>query len=148
MTARSFRDLAVGETLRGSARTLSEADLTFACMASGDWAAIHADAEYARTTPLGGPVLHGGYVLMIALGMSAQLLHFREPVLALLGLDDWRFRSPCRPGDTIRLDVAIEGLEETSEGRRGIVRSRLNVTQQDGRTVQEGKHALMLSLEA
>ena len=94
----SARDLEPGQILTGPSRTITQADLTFACMASGDWSPIHADAEFAAATPLGGPVMPGGYGLMIALGMSAQVLHLAEPVLALLGLDNWRFAAPIQAG--------------------------------------------------
>lgn len=142
----SARDLEPGQILTGPSRTITQADLTFACMASGDWSPIHADAEFAAATPLGGPVLPGGYGLMIALGMSAQVLHLAEPVLALLGLDNWRFAAPIQAGHTIRLEIEVVEFRETSDGARGILRSHLRLKRQDGEIAQEGDHALMLSL--
>ena len=43
----SFEELQVGQRWESTGRTLTEADLTIACMTRGDWHPIHADAERA-----------------------------------------------------------------------------------------------------
>ena len=48
---RYFEDFTLGQTLTSPARTVTEADIIIAFAAlSGDWNAIHTDAEYAAAT--------------------------------------------------------------------------------------------------
>ena len=49
----AFAALTIGQRFVSAGRTLTETDLSFSCMLSGDWHPIHADAEYCRAT-LGG----------------------------------------------------------------------------------------------
>ena len=83
---------------------------------------------------------------MLALGFASQIFRMREPVLALLGLDEWRFAGPLVPGDTAYLTAEIVSTRVTSSGDRGIVTSRLSLLCDDARLVQEGLHKLMVAV--
>ena len=56
-----FHELAIGSEFTGSGRTLTEADLSIACMVSGDWHPIHADETYAKAKGLRGRLFHGAF---------------------------------------------------------------------------------------
>ncbi|MGQ9368308.1 MaoC/PaaZ C-terminal domain-containing protein [Azospirillum sp. ST 5-10] len=144
----SFAALAPGRRFESPARTVTETDLAMSAMLSGDWSAIHADAPFAAGTPAGRTVLHGSFGVMLALGFAARVLRLREPVLALLGLKEWRFAAPLVPGDTVRLEVEVVSTRVTGSGDRGVLESRLTLRRQDGAVVQEGLHALLLGLAA
>jgi acyl dehydratase len=62
----------VGQRWRSDARTLSEHELSLACMLSNDWHPIHADAHYAAASAMGQRVFQGGYGVLLALGMATR----------------------------------------------------------------------------
>ena len=142
----SFAALEIGQRWVGPGRTLTEGDLTMACMISGDWHGIHADAEYAGTTPLGGRIFHGPFAIAIAMGMLANLVEFSDPVLGMLDIRDWNFKKPLFVGDTMHIEMSILDKHTTSGNRRGIVDRAIAIINQNGVTVQEGKSRFMLDL--
>jgi len=142
----TFAGLEPGQRFESTRRTISESDLAMSCMLSGDWSPVHADAVFGATQPAGRTVLHGSFGIMLALGFAAQIFRLREPVLALLGLDEWRFAGPLVPGDTAYLAAEIVSTRVTSSGDKGIITSRLSLLCHDGRTVQEGLHKLMVAV--
>lgn len=146
MSQRSYTDLQAGDRFVGPGRTLTEADLTFACMASGDWHPIHADEVFARGTSAGGRLFHGGYGVLVALGSLANLLEFAEPIIGVLNLREWAFRAPLRVGDTVQVELEIVGKRVTSDGQRAIVERRVALLNQDGVAVQQGFSDVMLQL--
>lgn len=141
-----FAELEPGHRFESTRRTVSETDLAMSSMLSGDWSSIHADAAFSAAQPPGRTVLHGSFGVMLALGFAAQIFRFREPVLALLGLDEWRFAGPLVPGDTAYLRAEIVSTRITSSGDKGIVTSRLSLLHDDARLVQEGLHKLMVAV--
>ena len=90
-------------------KTLSQAMIDRYAAASGDFNPIHVDADFARTTPMGGTIAHGMLVLAFV----------SEMMTAALGADwigagrlDVRFRAPARPGDTLTARArALDGEE-------------------------------------
>lgn len=148
MTTLSFTELAAGRRLTGRARTLTDADLTIFTMLIGDWHPIHADEEYARTTPLGRRIFHGSFGVAVASGMVANLLELREPIIAALGFREWSFRAPLFIGDTVHAEVEILGTRVTSDGARGIVEWRVDLVNQSGAVVQTGIAQAMVRLAA
>ena len=68
-----YEDLEVGYKVISAARTISEADIMAFASISGDWNAIHVDAEYAKTAGFGERVAHGLLVLSIASSLAMQL---------------------------------------------------------------------------
>ena len=61
--------------------------------------------------------IHGSFGLMLVLGFVSQVLKFREPVLAFLGLDEWPFTSPLMHGDPVHLQVEIISIRIKLWGR-------------------------------
>jgi acyl dehydratase len=147
MTPIAFQDLAEGACFRSTGRTLSDSDLTLACMITGDWHPLHADAEYAKTSGLGRRALHGPYGILLAMGMSTRLPEFADKVIGATGIRDWRYRLPLFPGETVHVEATITTRRVTSDGRRAIVERTLKLIDQEGRTVQEGIVGTMLLLQ-
>jgi|GEM_PF-2848778 hypothetical protein len=69
----SFEDLQVGQRWQSTGRTLTDADLTIACVTSCDWHPIHADAEFAKESIGQQRIFHGTYGLHIAMGICNQV---------------------------------------------------------------------------
>ncbi len=62
-------------------------------MLTGAWHPIHADQEYAKTTPLGRRVAQGTLGIALALGhLETELLVSADPLIAALGIADWAYK--------------------------------------------------------
>lgn len=133
-----FDDIQIGAKWRSTGRTLTEADLHDACMSSGDWHPIHADAEYARNTPLGQRIFQGSYGLHIAFGMATKFPEFGDAVIAALGFSSWRYLAPLFVGDTVHVEVEIVGKRPTADGQRGVIERQIKLLSQSGQVAQDG----------
>jgi len=141
-----FLELTVGSTYTSTARTLTQADLSLSCMLTGDWHPIHADADYCREHGIEGPMFHGPYGILLAMGMSTRLPEFAEPVIGALGLRDWRYRRPLVAGDTVRVRTSINAARVVSGGGRAIVERHFALLDSQSRIVQEGYGSTLLRL--
>jgi 3-hydroxybutyryl-CoA dehydratase len=82
---------------------------------SGDHNPLHVDAAFAATTPLGGTVAHG---MLVAAWLSALLTSAFGRGWVEQGSLRLRFRSPARPGDTLRLRATVQGVQAIAGGTR------------------------------
>lgn len=133
-----FEDFEVDQTFKSSGRTITETDLTFFSMLSGDWNPIHANVEYAKTTRYEQRVVHGTLGIAIATGMLHELGIFDRSAVAMLDLKEWLFLQPLFVGDTIRLQLTILDTELGRSGRTGRVGRRFQLLNQNNVLVQEG----------
>jgi acyl dehydratase len=140
----SFAALEPGRRFVSPRRTLTETDHQFYMMLVGDWSPIHADAELARGK--GARMMHGGFGVALALGLQTAALEFADPLLAALGLDNWRFKAPLGIGDTVFVEVEILEKRITSSGDKYTVRRALRLRKSDDTLCQEGEATALLSL--
>jgi acyl dehydratase len=133
-----FEDLQPGQSFTSGGRTITETDLTFFSMLSGDWNPIHADVEYAKATRYGQRVVHGTLGIAIATGMLHEIGIFDRSVVAMLGLKDWKFLQALFVGDTIHLKLTILDAEIGRSGRTGRIGRRFELINQNNVLVQEG----------
>ncbi len=68
-----FEDYTTGDSVTSQGRTVTEADIVSFAALSGDWNAIHVDAEYAKKGMFGERIAHGMLGLSIATGLAARL---------------------------------------------------------------------------
>ena len=141
-----FWDIAPGLRFASPGRTLTESDHQLFMMLCGDWHPIHADAEYARDTPVGQRLMHGTFGIALAMGMQTAAVEFADPILGALGLSEWTFRRPLLIGDTVHVEVEFLSRRVTSDGGRYIVERRLSLVRHDLEVVQDGVAAAMLRL--
>ena len=99
-----FEEFNVGDTVTSAGRTITEGDIVNFAALSGDWNAIHVDAEYAKNGMFGERIAHGLLGLSIASGLAVQLGFIENTVLAFRGVN-WTFSGPIKIGDTIRTRV-------------------------------------------
>lgn len=142
----SFDDLEVGQVFTSRARTLTETDLSLYSMLTGDWHSIHADEEFAKQTKVGQRMFQGTFGLALAISLSADLMHLKNPVIAALGIRDWSFKAPLVIADTVHVELEIAEKRPTSDGKRAIVSRKLRLLKSDGTLVQEGTADLMVGL--
>lgn len=141
-----FDAIELGASYSSSGRTLTEAELAFFCMLTGDRHPIHADAESAKATGMGERIFHGTFGVAIAVAMATELPALAEPVIAATGLREWQFAAPIRIGDTVHAEVEVVAKEIKTGGRRGFLERRLSLVNQRGEVVQRGFSGLLVAL--
>ena len=129
-----FDDLAEGQVLETGPREVVAADILAFAGLTGDRNQIHLDG-----------LAHGLLVAGISSGLLFDLGHFGESTLALLELQEWKFLAPVRAGDTVRARFTVESLRLASRGDRGVVVRRVEIIDQHGTVVQDGRASLLLA---
>ena len=137
--SRYWQDFEAGEVFESPARTVTEADIVNFTGLSWDVNPLHTDEESARSGPFGRRIAHGALGVAVATGLLAQLGHLQGTALAMLGIDEWRFRQPFFAGDTVHIRITIESVRASSTPGRGIVDRRIELLNQNGSVVQSGR---------
>lgn len=133
-----FEELTEGLRLDAGERPIGDAEIEAFADLSGDRNPLHLDEERARTGPFGGRVAHGALGIAVATGLLAASGHTRGTLVALAGLE-WHFLAPIRPGDRVRLELAVESRRELAGRPHGLVTFAAELIAADGRVVQRGK---------
>jgi acyl dehydratase len=134
-----FDDFNVGDTFVTTGRTIGEYEISQFAGLSADYNLIHTDAEYAGASPFGQRIAHGMLGLSVATGLGVRLGIFDDSIIALLGIEEWRFLNPILAGDTIHVVIEIIGTKATSDGKRGVLDRRYTLVNQRGENVQQGR---------
>lgn len=142
-----YEDLHVGMAFRSPGRTITDADLVGFAGLTGDHSELHTSEVYARASQFGRRVAHGMLGLAYAHGlMWARTGELRETAIAFLGISDWRFVGPIFVGDTIFVNYRVAELRDSrSKPDQAIATFDVELVDQDGRVVQRGRKALLLS---
>jgi len=143
-----FEDLKQGEVFDSVGRTVTETDMTFFSMLSGDWNPIHCDQEFASKTRFGERLVHGAYGIAIATGMMHTLGIFEKSAVAMMSISDWKFVKPITVGMTLRLRLTILDFEEGTSARVGRVNRRLQLVNEQDEVVQDGVSDMLILKKA
>jgi acyl dehydratase len=114
-----FEDVPVGRIIESVDRDITEEDLIAYNQITRSTGKTHNDAEAARAYGFKERLVPGPFILAASLP-----LHHRRgehKVLALLGIDGLRFKSPVYPDDRIRLVSEVKEARDTSKPDRGVV---------------------------
>ncbi|GAA0248932.1 phenylacetic acid degradation bifunctional protein PaaZ [Cryptosporangium japonicum] len=131
---KSLATLRVGDTIRSATRTVSLADIQHFAEFTGDTFYAHTDADAAAKNPLfGGIVAHGYLVVSLAAGLFVE--PSPGPVLANYGVDNLRFLTPVKAGDTIGVTLTVKQISPRTTADYGEVRWDAVVTNSDGAPV-------------
>jgi len=141
-----FEDFSVGQELLTPARTVTEADVMSFAAWTGDNNPLHTDAVFAAETRFGERIAHGLLGLSLCLGLVARTGVFEGSAVALLGVDEWRFRAPIRFGDTVHCRMTVTGTRLTSSGTTGVVGRWFRLLNQREDLVQEGRMDVLVSV--
>jgi acyl dehydratase len=117
-----FEQLEIGRTFRQDIRrTVSEMDNILFTSLTHNPAAIHLDAEYAKGTEFGKPLMNSAFMLGLVVGISVGDTTLGTTV-GNLGWDEVRFPKPVFAGDTIHVESRVlEKRESKSRPENGIV---------------------------
>ena len=138
-----FGDLKAGDWYETGHLVVTEAHIVAFAGLSGDFFDIHMDDEFAREQGFPGRIAHGLLGLALTDGLKNRA-SVRIMAIASLGWN-WQFKGPIFAGDRIGVKVAVKEARLSSKGQ-GIVTLHLEVTQQEGRVVQQGETTLLTRL--
>lgn len=139
-----FEDLKQGEVFESTGRTVTETDMTFFSMLSGDWNPIHCDQDFASKTRFGERLVHGAYGIAIATGMMHTLGIFEKSAVAMMSISEWKFVKPITVGMTLRLRLTILDFDEGTSKRVGRVNRRLQLINERDEVVQDGVSDMLI----
>jgi len=138
-----FEEYSVGQEMSTPARTITEADVVQFAGLSGDYNALHVDAEFSRSTIFGERIAHGLLGLSVASGLAAQAGFIEGTVLAFTGLE-WKFKNPILIGDTIHVAARVSRVRAMRSLGGGMVILDITVRNQRDEVVQEGAWSLLI----
>jgi len=140
MAERYFEDFTVGESIELGSVQISAAEI-IAFAEQFDPQPFHVDPARAEGSVFGGLIASGWHTAGLYMRLFAEGVLNRVPSFGSPGIEQLRWLRPVRPGDTLRARFTVlEVRPSTSRPDRGIVRSRGEMTNQDGEVA--------LSLEA
>jgi itaconyl-CoA hydratase len=118
---RYFEDFEVGDTYEHRpGRTLSEADNTWFTLLTMNKHPVHFDAEYAKHTEFGKPLVVSTLTLSILVGMSVS--DTSQKAIANLGWEKIKLPKPVFIGDTLYGESTVLAKRESkSRPDQGIV---------------------------
>jgi acyl dehydratase len=97
---------------------------------------MHVDADAAATGPFGGLIASGWHTGSLTMRLFVDHYLSKVATLPSPGIDELRWVRPVRPGDTLRMRVTVvEARRSKSKPDRGIVRSLVEVLNQNGEVV-------------
>ncbi len=114
-------ELRIGDALVSEPRQVTRADIDHFAEFTGDTFYAHTDPAAAAANPLfGGIVAHGYLVVSLAAGLFVE--PNPGPVLANFGVDNLRFLTPVKAGDTIRVALTVKQITPRRSADYGEVR--------------------------
>jgi acyl dehydratase len=143
MAGMYYEDFTVGSEYVTSGRTITETDIVQFAALTGDWAPIHTDEEFCKSTPFKTRLAHGLFGVSLIEGLWFRFGYFDGTGLASLG---WKisFVKPIFIGDTIRVKVKIASKRETKKPDRGILVQEAEIVNQRDEVVTEAEHTVMI----
>ncbi len=124
-------DYGIGETRSITLTVNSEAITKFAEL-SGDTAACHTDASFARAAGFEGPVLHGAYLV----AMISRFVGLELPgPSAVLERMDLSFRNPCY----VPCELEVTGVVKQVSEAVSSLSIAVTVSRSDGTMLVTGK---------
>jgi acyl dehydratase len=131
-----FEDFHVGDRISSPARTITETDIVLFASLTGDWHAVHTDAEYAKQTMYGERIAHGLLILGIAAGLMFRAGDRGVPrsTIALYGVEKTRFVMPTKIGDTIHVEAEVTQVGAI-DAQRGLIAFGHRIMNQRGEEV-------------
>ncbi|OQO92781.1 phenylacetic acid degradation bifunctional protein PaaZ [Saccharomonospora piscinae] len=126
--------LRVGDAVVAGPRTVTSEDIAHFAEFTGDTFYAHTDEQAAAENPLfGGIVAHGYLVVSLAAGLFVS--PEPGPVLANYGLENLRFLTPVKPGDSLTVTLTAKRITPRTGADYGEVRWDADVTNAEGESV-------------
>src|SRR4051812_36126458 len=134
-TGRFYEDFEIGAVYQHPlGRTVSEADNTWFTLLTMNTNQMHFNAEYAKRSEFGKPLVVSTFTVAIAVGQSVT--DITQNAFANLGWDEIRMTHPVFAGDTLWSEsIVLEKRESASRPHAGIVTVRTRTLNQEGKEV-------------
>jgi len=131
-----FEEFSEGQVFEHAlTRTVTEMDNVLFTTLTMNPQPLHLDAEFAKTTEFGRPLVNSIFTLGLVIGISVGDTTLGTTV-ANLGMSDVRFPKPVFHGDTIHARTTVVGLRKSrSRADAGIVEFEHIGLNQTGETV-------------
>ena len=125
-----YEEFIEGEIYTTSRRTLKEADLLNFCNLCWFNLSMFFDEIYAeKEMPYKTPVFPGPFIIPLAIGLFLKTGIYEKTVIALLGIQNLKFRTSLRVGDTMEVDVKIINKKSSQTyPDRGILQSLFTIS--------------------
>jgi acyl dehydratase len=134
-TTRLLEDFAVGEAWSSRWETITE-DAIIAFAEANDPQSIHTDPAAAANGRFGTVIASGWQIAALSLRLFVEDGGYGDTPMVGLGVDELRWKQIVRPGDRLQVHrTVIEVRRSASRPDRGIVKSRVEVKNQDGEAV-------------
>lgn len=133
-----FEDFEIGQPKITPGRTITETDMVNFAGLSGDFNAIHVDAEFAKTGPFGQRVVYGLLVMSIASGLVVQTGMIQGLQGGFREIKSWKFMKPVFIGDTIHVEYQITETQPMPRARGGLIVLEQRIKNQNQETVMKG----------
>ena len=140
-----FEDLAEGRVIDAEwTRTVTEADNVLFCSLTMNVQKLHLDAEFAKATEFGRPLVNSLFTLGLMIGMSVHNTT-QGTTIANLGMSDVRFPAPVFAGDTLSVLTTVAAARASrSRADAGIVNFRHEAFNQQGIVVASCERAALM----
>ncbi len=125
-----FDDVEVGTTFRTIRRTITEADLVAFVNLTWLTEELFVNAADRESMAIKGRVVPAALVYSFAEGLMTPMMQHTGLAFLHAEVD---VKGPTFVGDTMRVEVEVIEARRASRGNRGLVRTRNQVTMQDGR---------------
>jgi 3-hydroxybutyryl-CoA dehydratase len=139
----TWEQLSPGQRFRTLNRTITETDLVLFTGVTGMLEVIFIDRTFGEKGAIEGQFVPAALTYSLIEGLLCQSM-IQGTGLAMLELKQ-RIRAPVRVGDTVHGEIEIVSVRPTSKGNRGIVVSRVEVTNQRDEVVMTYEATRMLA---
>lgn len=129
---RYFEEFEVGHIYEHRpGRTITETDNSWFTLLTMNTHPLHFDAEYAKHSEFGKPLVNSAFTLAVVAGMSVS--DTSQKAIANLGWNDIQLSAPVFVGDTIYAESEVlEKRESKSRPTQGVVKIRTIAKKQCG----------------
>jgi len=141
---RYLEDFNVGDVYEHRpGRTLTETDNTWFTLLTMNQHPLHFDAEYAKHSEFGKPLMNSCLTLSVVAGMSVS--DVSQKTIANLGWDKVKMPAPVFNGDTLYAESEVWAIRESkSRPTQGIVTIKTIGKNQDGVEVISFERAMLI----
>mgnify|MGYP003635338751 FL=1 len=141
---RYLEDFKVGDVYEHRpGRTLTETDDTWFTLLTMNQHPLHFDAEYAKHSEFGKPLMNSCLTLSVVAGMSVS--DVSQKTIANLGWDKVKMPAPVFNGDTLYAESEVLAIRESkSRPTQGIVTIKTVGKNQDGVEVISFERAMLI----
>ena len=143
-SGRRFADVRAGDTF-SSALTITETHIVLGAGLIGDFNPHHVNAEYAKRTRFGTPILHG--MLTSSIMGAAVGMYFHGTAVAYLE-HHARFLAPVRAGDTLTTAWTVTDVIDKPRHGGGIVVLAATATNQQNVVVAKADARMLVASRA